>query len=93
MVKRHNDGEEENFSREGDMARKILMGITIALAVSWIGYISMRGITTNDNMAVISKDVEVLKVKQVMIVDDLKDIKDLSRQIRDDQIRRQRAGK
>lgn len=82
--------EEKNG---GDAMKKILVGIVIALTVSWVSYISMRGLTTNEHLAVVKSDVEILKVKQVAIVDDLKDIKELSRQIRDDQIRRQRIGK
>lgn len=93
MIKQQLDIENDMFESSGSMARKIIIGIVIIFVTSWVGYISVRGLNTNDSLAVVRAKVDILEVKQVDIIEDLNDIKELSRQILDDQIRRQRIGK
>lgn len=93
MIKQQLDIENDMFESSGSMARKIIIGIVIIFVTSWVGYISVRGLNTNDSLAIVRTKVDILEVKQVDIIEDLNDIKELSRQILDDQIRRQRIGK
>ena len=90
---RHTDKGDENFDRNGDMMRKIITGVVIIFISSWVGYISVRGLNTNDALSVVKMDVEVVKTKQIAIERDITEIKELSRAIRDDQIRRYKQNK
>ena len=93
QMTRHTDKGTEEFDRNGDMMRKIITGVVIIFISSWVGYISVRGLNTNDALSVVKMDVEVVKTKQIAIERDITEIKELSRAIRDDQIKRYKQNK
>ena len=85
--------------RGEDTTKKIVCGVAIALIVSWMGWISLRGINSGDNVsitetnkvvAIVEKDVAILKAGHAIMKEDIGEIKSLTREIRNDQIRRYR---
>jgi ABC-type Na+ transport system ATPase subunit NatA len=93
--KRYDDSESEVVPiRNGNGAVKsILIAVICAFIVGMGGYIFNRGINTNIAVAEVVKDVAVLKECVSTMKADITDIKELSKEIRYDQIRRQKAGK
>jgi len=97
MVKRQDD--EDNFkpTRNGQTLKTIVAAVAIFIITSWIGYISMRGITTNENVATVAQKIAVVEANVLNIKEDLKEIKEgiysmkaLTAEIRKDQVRREK---
>lgn len=70
--------------------KQIMGGILIILVAGWIGYISIRGITLQEVVAGIHTRVSVLEAVAKTIKEDMIEIKTLIRQVRDDQLRREK---
>ena len=97
MTAKRNEDEDENGAKQrGDMMLSMKAVVAAVLTASIIGmgaYVFQRGANTVEHLAAVKIDVEVLKTNYLVLKDDVGEIKVLSRQIRDDQIRRQRIGK
>jgi hypothetical protein len=72
--------------------KSILIAVICAFIVGMGTYIFNRGINTNIAVANVEKDVAVLKECVSTMKGDILDIKELSKEIRLDQIRRQKKG-
>lgn len=97
MTLKRNEDEDDNGVKQRCNVMIPLKGVIVSVLTAAIigmgAYIFQRGANTVENLAVVKMDVEVLKTNYLALKDDVGEIKDLSRQIRDDQIRRQRIGK
>jgi hypothetical protein len=94
--KRADDTDEEYRLRETNgngVIKYILMTVIAAFIIGMGTYIFNRGLDTNVAVANVKQDVAVLKECVTTMKADIMDIKDLSKEIRSDQIRRQKAGK
>lgn len=70
------------------MARNIIVAIVIFCVTGWVAYISTRGLITNDNLAVLKTEVEVIKNDHKNLKENVIEIKQLVIEIRRDQIKR-----
>lgn len=96
VKKRIDDADDEYRAREvngNGTVKYILMTVICAFIIGMGTYIFNRGINTNMAVASVEKDVAVLKECVTTMKADISDIKGLSKEIRSDQIRRQKAGK
>jgi cell division protein FtsB len=101
--KRYDDADLDiiPLRENGNSAIKsILVAVICAFIVGIGGYIFYRGLNTNVAVANVEKDVAVVK-NEVLVLkqnhdamkQDIKDIKNLTIEIRLDQVRRQKLGK
>jgi cell division protein FtsL len=93
--KRHDDSDDvvPERSNGNGMARNIIVAVVIFCVTGWVTYISTRGLITNDNLASLRTEVEVIKTDHKNLKDNVAEIKQLVIDIRKDQIRKYNSNK
>lgn len=77
----------------GKMFKQIICGVMIVLVAGWITYVSMKGISLDAMVAGLHTRVTVLELVATTIKDDITEIKLLMKEVRSDQMRRERKEK
>ena len=72
------------------MFNKILVGIVVILVCSWVTYVSIKGVSLDTQVAGVNTRVSVLEVIASTIKEDVRDIKILITEVRNDQKRADR---
>ena len=97
---RHTDDENTTYkdisplrSNANGMARTIIIALVVFSITSWIGYITLRTINVSVEVASVTTKVAVIEAINLTIKDDIIDMKSTLKEIRNDQVRRQKQGK
>ena len=72
------------------MFNKIVIGIVVVLVCSWVTYVSVKGVSLDTQVAGVNTRVSVLEVIASTIREDVRDIKILITEVRNDQKRAER---
>lgn len=72
------------------MYKQIIVGVVTLLIAGWIAYTSTKGYTLDAMVAGINTRVAVLETVASTIKDDILEIKNMMKEVRDDQRRRNR---
>jgi len=72
------------------MFNKIVIGIVVVLVCSWVTYVSVKGVSLDTQVAGVNTRVSVLEVIASTIKEDVRDIKILITEVRNDQKRADR---
>jgi len=73
--------------------KKIACGVMIILIAGWVTYVSVKGVSLDAVVAGINTRVSVLEQVATTIKEDILEIKLLMRDIRGDQLRREKKGR
>ena len=76
--------------RNGTMFKQIVCGVVIVLIAGWIGYVSLKGSTLDAVASGLNTRVSVLESVTTAIKCDISEIKGMVKEVRDDQMRRER---
>ena len=72
------------------MYKQVIVGVVTLLIAGWIAYTSTKGYTIDSMVAGINTRVAVLETVASTIKDDILEIKNMMKEVRDDQRRRNR---
>ena len=72
------------------MFNRIVVGIVVVLICSWVTYVSVKGVSLDTQVAGVNTRVSVLEVIASTIREDVRDIKILITEVRNDQKRAER---
>ena len=72
------------------MFNRIVVGIVVVLVCSWVTYVSIKGVSLDTQVAGVNTRVSVLEVIASTIREDVRDIKILITEVRNDQKRADR---
>lgn len=78
------------FNGNSPMFNKIVIGIVVVLVCSWVTYVSVKGVSLDTQVAGVNTRVSVLEVIASTIREDVRDIKILITEVRNDQKRAER---
>ena len=78
------------LNENSPMFNKILVGIVVILVCSWVTYVSIKGVSLDTQVAGVNTRVSVLEVIASTIREDVRDIKILITEVRNDQKRAER---
>ena len=73
--------------------KKIACGVMIVLIAGWVTYVSVKGVSLDAVVAGINTRVSVLEQVASTIKEDIVEMKVMLRDIRGDQIRREKKGR
>lgn len=78
---------------EANGFKKIAVGVMVVLIAGWVTYVSVKGVSLDAVVAGINTRVSVLEQVASTIKEDIQEIKILMRDVRNDQIRREKKGR